>query len=62
MQLVTKVKIARPVKIVVNSNNSQSHQWGQIKDAVTNQVLHTGRLPYIVRTARVRYNHEVSLS
>jgi len=59
--LRTAVKIARPVKVVQNTTNTsvKSHQWGQIRDAVTNEVLHTGQLPYIRRVARQRYNASV---
>jgi hypothetical protein len=59
--LRTAVKIARPVKVVQNTTNTsvKSHQWGQIRDAVTNEVLHTGQLPYISRIARTRYNAAV---
>jgi hypothetical protein len=61
MKLANKIVIARPIKVVVNSAR-KGDQWGQIKDAASNKVLHTGRLPYIVRTARVRYNHQVTLA
>ena len=59
--LRTAVKIARPVKVVQNTTNTsvKSHQWGQIRDAVTNEVLHTGQLSYISRVARTRYNAAV---
>jgi hypothetical protein len=59
MKRIRSVVIARPVKVLINSR--RGHQWGQIKDAVTNKVLHTGRLPYIKRTALKRYNHKVTL-
>jgi len=57
--LRTTVKIARPVKVVLNTGNRRSHQWGQIKDVVTGQVLHTGQIPYIRSIARKRYNTQV---
>lgn len=52
------VKIARPVKVLRNSE--KGHQWGQIKDAVSGETLHVGRLPYIRLVARKRYNTHVS--
>lgn len=60
MKLANVVKIARPIRIVVNSTR-KGDQWGQIKCAVHGTVLHTGQLPYIVRTARTRYNFEVKI-
>jgi len=51
--------VARPVKVIVNSVNSNLHQWGQIRDAKTNQILHTGRVGYIRRVALKRYNTQV---
>lgn len=62
MKLVNKVAIARPVKVIQNSTNEKSQRWGQIKDAKTGEVLHTGQLGYIVRTARKRYNVAVTLA
>jgi len=59
--LRTAVKIARPVKVVVNTSDKRSHQWGQIRDAVTGRVLHTGQVGYIKRVAKKRYNSVVSL-
>jgi len=61
MKLVNAVKIARQIRIVQNSVKS-GDQWGQIKDVASGKVLHTGRLPYIRRVARVRYNHSVSFA
>ena len=55
--LSTKVVIARPVKVVLNTGDRRSvAQWGQIRDAVTGAVLHTGQIPYIRRVAKSRYN------
>ena len=55
MLKVSNVVIARPVKIVQNSVKA-GNQWGQIKDAISGDVLHVGQLPYIKRVARKRYN------
>jgi hypothetical protein len=58
--LSTKVVIARPVKVILNTGDRKSvAQWGQIKDAVTGKVLHTGQVPYIRSLARKRYNTQV---
>jgi hypothetical protein len=56
---LAKSVVARPVKVVINSRNG--HQWGQIKDARSGFVLHTGRLPYIKYTAKKKYNHSVTI-
>lgn len=56
MKIANAVKVARPVRIIQNSSNAQSAQWGQIRCDRTNRVLHTGRLPYIKQVARKRYN------
>jgi hypothetical protein len=55
MLCVKSVVVARPVKIIQNSVKT-GNQWGQIKDAVSGDVLHVGQLPYIRRIARDRYN------
>jgi hypothetical protein len=57
--LSTKVVIARPVKIVLNTSDKKSHQWGQIRCAVSGTVLHTGQVPYIRQVARKLYNARV---
>ena len=58
--LRSKVVIARPVNVIQNSANKGSHQWGQIRDAVNGEVLHTGQLGYIKRLAKIRYNSKVA--
>lgn len=55
MLQVKSVVVARPVKVIQNSVKS-GNQWGQIKDAVSGDVLHVGQLPYIKQVARKRYN------
>jgi len=52
MQKVS-VKVARPVRVVINSTK-RGDQWAQIRH--DGQILHTGRLPYIKRVAKTRYN------
>jgi hypothetical protein len=58
--LRTAVKLARPIRVLQNSSKS-GDQWGQIKDVATGQILHTGRLAYIRRVARKRYNQQVTI-
>jgi hypothetical protein len=55
MLQVKSVVVARPVKVVQNTVKV-GNQWGQIKDAVSGEVLHVGQLPYIKQVARKRYN------
>lgn len=49
------LKIRPSVRVVVNTNKIDSHRWARIIDAKTGKVLHTGQVPYIVRTAQKRY-------
>jgi hypothetical protein len=46
--LSTKVVIARPVKVILNTGDRKSVK-----------VLHTGQVPYIRSLARKRYNTQV---
>ena len=55
MLQVKSVVVARPVKVVQNTVKV-GNQWGQIKDAISGEVLHVGQLPYIKQVARKRYN------
>lgn len=57
MQKVT-VKVARPVRVVINSIR-HGDQWAQIREG--SKVLHTGRIPYIKRVAKTRYNTMVEV-
>jgi hypothetical protein len=55
MLQVKSVVVARPVKVVQNTVKV-GNQWGQIKDAISGEVLHVGQLQYIKQVARKRYN------
>ena len=55
MLQVKSVVVARPVKVIQNTVKV-GNQWGQIKDAVSGEVLHVGQLQYIKQVARKRYN------
>ena len=57
--LSTKVVVARPVKVVLNTANKRSNQWGQIRDEASGDVLHTGQVAYISHLAKKRYNTRV---
>lgn len=59
MKLVA-VKVARPVKVIVNSQK-RGDQWGQIRCVASGKILHTGRLSYIKRIAEKRYNSKVNI-
>ena len=52
------VKVARPVRVVINSTR-QGNQWAQIREG--SKILHTGRVPYIKRVAKTRYNAMVEV-
>lgn len=52
------IQVNRPIKVLVNS---QRQNWAQIKCEQTGVILHTGRVPYIQRVAKQRYNHSIKL-
>jgi hypothetical protein len=54
-----KVATARQIKVQFNSVAKQD--WARIRDAKTNEILHTGRVPYIVKVAKDRYNKSVAV-
>lgn len=57
MRKVTASVLATPVKIVRNtSKGSVNDQWARIVHAKTGEILHTGQVQYIKRTAAKRYN------
>lgn len=47
------VKVANPVRVVINSTKGD---WAQIRSGLNSRVLHTGRVAYIKRVAKNRYN------
>ena len=49
------VVIARPVKVVVNGA-VRGDKWGQVIDANTGEILHTGQIKYVKRVALAKYN------
>lgn len=52
-------RVARQVRVNINTLNAGRDQWARISDAKTGQILHTGQVKYIRRIARQRYNVEV---
>ncbi len=52
-------RVARQVRVNINTLNAGRDQWARISDAKTGQILHTGQVKYIRRIARKRYNVEV---
>lgn len=54
-----KVATARQIKVQLNS--VKYRDWGRIRDAKTNEILHTGRVNYIVKVAKERYNKSVAV-
>lgn len=50
---------AREIKIQFNS--VKRTDWARIRDAKTNEILHTGRLPYIRQVAKKRYNKTIAV-
>lgn len=54
-----KVATARQIKVQLNS--VKHRDWGRIRDAKTNEILHTGRVNYIVKVAKERYNKSVAV-
>jgi hypothetical protein len=50
-----QISVAMPVKVIQNTVKNGS-KWGKITCAQTGTVLHTGKLPYIQRIAKSKYN------
>lgn len=56
MKVVKSNVFAVPVRVIKNTDRKDRPQWGQIINASTNQVLHTGQVKYIKRVAKTKYN------
>jgi hypothetical protein len=56
MKAVKSNVFAVPVRVIKNTDRKDRPQWGQIVNASTNQVLHTGQVKYIKRVAKTKYN------
>lgn len=53
------VATARSIKVQLNS--VKRTDWARIRDAKTNEILHTGRLNYIRKVAKDRYNKTIAV-
>jgi|TARA_B100000085_G_scaffold203899_1_gene187469 hypothetical protein len=49
-----QTKTARPVRVILNTQNPQRHQWAKIVEG--KKVLHTGQPRYIKRVAKKKFN------
>jgi len=47
-------KTARPVRVILNTDNPERHQWAKIMEG--RKVLHTGQPRYIRRVAKKKFN------
>lgn len=56
MKSVKANVFATPIRVRVNTSNKNKHQWGQIIDAKSGAVLHTGQLKHIKYVAKKKYN------
>ena len=49
-----QTKAARNVRVILNTQNSNRHQWAKIVE--DKKVLHTGQPRYIKRVAKQKFN------
>lgn len=49
-----QTKAARNVRVILNTQNSNRHQWAKIVEG--KKVLHTGQPRYIKRVAKQKFN------
>ena len=49
-----QTKTARPVRVILNTQNPNRHQWAKIVEG--KKVLHTGQPRYIKRVAKKKFN------
>ena len=49
-----ETKVARPVRVILNTTNTNRHQWAKIVEG--RKVLHTGQPRYIKRVAKKKFN------
>jgi uncharacterized protein (DUF2249 family) len=47
-------KTPRPLRVILNTNNPERHQWAKIMEG--RKVLHTGQPRYIKRVAKKKFN------
>jgi hypothetical protein len=58
MQKLT-AKPARIVRVILNTSNSNRHQWAKIVEG--KKVLHTGQPRYIKRVAKAKFNLDLEI-
>ena len=49
-----QAKPARTVRVILNTQNRERHQWAKIVEG--SKVLHTGQFRYIKRVAKKKFN------
>ena len=49
-----QTRTARPVRVILNTDNPNRHQWAKIVEG--RKVLHTGQPKYIKRVAKKKFN------
>ena len=49
-----ETKVARPIRVILNTSNTNRHQWAKIVEG--KKVLHTGQPRYIKRVAKRKFN------
>ena len=49
-----QTKTARTVRVILNTQNSNRHQWAKIVEG--KKILHTGQPRYIKRVAKQKFN------
>ena len=54
-----QAKPARIVRVILNTENPQRHQWAKIVEG--KKVLHTGQPRYIKRVAKAKFNLELEI-
>ena len=55
-----QTKTARPVRVILNTDNPNRHQWAKIVENNTGKTLHTGQVKYIRRVARKKFNLDIA--
>jgi len=54
-----QVKPSRIVRVILNTENPQRHQWAKIVEG--KKVLHTGQPRYIKRVAKAKFNLDLEI-
>lgn len=54
-----QAKPARSVRVILNTQNRERHQWAKIVEG--SKVLHTGQTRYIKRIAKKKFNLDLTI-